>query len=95
MNIREEILSGVNKIVIKIGTRVLTNEDGFLDKHQIMELSKQVIKLRSRGYSVVVVSSGSVGAGISALGLQKRPNVLPGLQAAAAIGQGKLIEIYN
>jgi glutamate 5-kinase len=95
MNIREEILSGVNKIVIKVGTRVLTNEDGFLDKHQIMELSKQVIKLRSRGYSVVVVSSGSVGAGISALGLQKRPNVLPELQAAAAIGQGKLIEIYN
>ena len=95
MNIREEILSGVNKIVIKIGTRVLTNEDGFLDKNQIMELSKQVIKLCSGGYSVVVVSSGSIGAGISALGLQKRPNNLPELQAAAAIGQGKLIEIYN
>lgn len=95
MNIREEILSGVNKIVIKVGTRVLTNEDGFLDKHQITEFSKQVIKLRSNGYSVVVVSSGSVGAGISALGFQKRPNILPELQAAAAIGQGKLIEIYN
>jgi len=95
MNIREEILSGVNKIVIKVGTRVLTNEDGFLDKHQITEFSKQVIKLRSNGYSVVVVSSGSVGAGISALGFQKRPNTLPELQAAAAIGQGKLIEIYN
>ena len=95
MNIREEILSNVSKIVIKIGTRVLTNEDGFLDKYQIMELSKQVIKLCSGGYSVVVVSSGSIGAGISALGLQKRPNNLPELQAAAAIGQGKLIEIYN
>lgn len=95
MNIREEILSGVNKIVVKIGTRVLTNEDGFLDKNQIMALSKQVIKLRSGGYSVVVVSSGAIGAGISALGLQKRPNNLPELQAAAAIGQGKLIEIYN
>jgi len=95
MNIREEILSNVSKIVIKIGTRVLTNEDGFLDKCQIMELSKQVIKLCSGGYSVVVVSSGSIGAGISALGLQKRPNNLPELQAAAAIGQGELIEIYN
>lgn len=95
MNIRKEILSGVNKIVVKIGTRVLTNEDGFLDKHQIMELSKQIIKLRSSGYSVVVVSSGSIGAGISALGLQKRPGSLPELQAAAAIGQGKLIEVYN
>ena len=95
MNIREEILSNVSKIVIKIGTRVLTNEDGFLDKNQIMELSKQIIKLRSRGFSVVVVSSGSIGAGISALGRQKRPNILPELQAAAAIGQGKLIEAYN
>ena len=95
MDIREEILSGVNKIVIKMGTRVLTNEDGFLDKHQIMAVSKQVIKLRSRGFSVVIVSSGSIGAGISALGLQKRPSILPELQAAAAIGQGKLIEAYN
>ena len=95
MNIREEILANVNKIVIKIGTRVLTNNDGFLDKNQIMKLSKQVIKLRSRGFSVVVVSSGSIGAGISALGCLKRPTILPELQAAAAIGQGKLIEVYN
>ncbi len=95
MNIREEILSNVSKIVIKIGTRVLTNEDGLLDKNRIMELSKQVVKLRLKGFSVVIVSSGSIGAGISALGLQKRPSILPELQAAAAIGQGKLIEVYN
>ena len=95
MNIREKTLSNVSKIVIKIGTRVLTDEDGLLDKNQIMELSKQVIALRSRGFCVVIVSSGSIGAGISALGLQKRPNILPELQAAAAIGQGKLIETYN
>jgi glutamate 5-kinase len=95
MNVREEILSNVSKIVIKIGTRVLTNEDGLLDKNRIMELSKQVVDLRLRGFSVVIVSSGSIGAGIGALGLQKRPDFLPELQAAAAIGQGKLIEIYN
>ena len=95
MNIREEILSNVSKIVIKIGTRVLTNEDGLVDKNRIMELSKQVVKLRLKGFSVVIVSSGSIGAGISALGLQKRPSILPELQAAAAIGQGKLIEVYN
>jgi glutamate 5-kinase len=95
MNIREEILSNVRKIVIKIGTRVLTKDDGLLDKNRIMELSEQVVKLRLRGFSVVIVSSGSIGAGISALGLQKRPSILPELQAAAAIGQGKLIEVYN
>ena len=95
MNIREEILSNVSKIVIKIGTRVLTNEDGLLDKNRIMDLSRQVVELRLKGFSVVIVSSGSIGAGISALGLRKRPSILPELQAAAAIGQGKLIEVYN
>ncbi len=95
MNIRKEALSNVRKIVVKIGTRVLTNEDGFLDKNQIMELSRQIVGLYSAGFSVVVVSSGAIGAGISALGHRKRPNILPELQASAAIGQGKLIEIYN
>ena len=95
MNIRKEALSNVRKIVVKIGTRVLTNEDGFLDKNQIMELSRQIVGLYSAGFSVAVVSSGAIGAGISALGRRKRPNILPELQASAAIGQGKLIEIYN
>ncbi len=95
MDIRKEILSNVRKIVVKIGTHVLTNEDGILDKNQILKLSKQIVELCSMGYSVIVVSSGAIGAGISALGHSKRPNVLPELQAAAAIGQGELIEIYN
>jgi glutamate 5-kinase len=95
MNIRKEALSNVRKIVVKIGTRVLTNEGGFLDKNQIMELSRQIVGLYSAGYSVVVVSSGAIGAGISALGLRKRPNILPELQASAAIGQSKMMEIYN
>ena len=95
MDIRKEILSNVRKIVVKIGTHVLTNEDGILDKNQILKLSKQIVELCSMGYSVIVVSSGAIGAGISALGRSKRPNVLPELQAAAAIGQGELIEIYN
>lgn len=95
MNIRKEVLSNTRKIVIKIGTRVLTNEDGYLDKDRILKLTKQIARLCSRGYSVVVVSSGAVGAGMRALELEKRPVLLPDLQATAAIGQGKLIEIYN
>jgi len=95
MNIREEVLSKVNKIVVKIGTHVLTNADGLLDGNQIMELSRQIIILCTNGYKVVVVTSGAIGAGIGALGRCKRPTILPELQAAAAIGQGKLMEIYN
>ncbi len=95
MNIREEVISKVGKIVVKIGTHVLTNADGLLDGNQIMELSRQIIKLCVKGYKVVVVSSGAIGAGVSALGRSKRPTILPELQAAAAVGQGKLMEAYN
>ncbi|GJQ59934.1 MAG: glutamate 5-kinase [Candidatus Scalindua sp. AMX11] len=95
MNIRKETLSKVNKIVVKIGTHVLTNADGILDNNQIMDLSRQIILLCTKGYKVVVVTSGAIGAGISAMGRTKRPTILPELQAAAAIGQGKLMEVYN
>ncbi|MCP5002888.1 MAG: glutamate 5-kinase [Planctomycetes bacterium] len=95
MNIREKTLSNVDKIVVKIGTHVLTNSDGILDNNQIMELSRQIIALCTKGYKVVIVTSGAIGAGISALGRSKRPTILPELQAAAAIGQGKLMEAYN
>ncbi|MDR4505599.1 MAG: glutamate 5-kinase [Candidatus Scalindua sp.] len=95
MNIREKILSKVNRIVVKIGTHVLTNTDGILDNSQIMELSRQIIMLCTQGYKVVIVTSGAIGAGIRALGRSRRPTILPELQAAAAIGQGKLMEAYN
>lgn len=94
-DIRKEIISMVKKIVVKVGTAVLTDKAGFLDRNQIAALSRQVAELRIRGYDVVIVSSGAIGAGIGELGLRVRPKTLPELQAAAAVGQGKLIAAYD
>ncbi|MGQ3685089.1 MAG: glutamate 5-kinase [Candidatus Loosdrechtia sp.] len=92
---RYQILSKAKKVVVKIGTGVLTNEEGFLDRAQIKGLAKQVVELRKMGYRAVVVSSGAIGSGMGELGIGKRPGTLPELQAIAAIGQSKLISMYD
>lgn len=92
---RSKIISRVKKIVIKIGTNVVTGRDGLLDKAVIGELAEQVIQLRFNGYYVVIVSSGAIGSGLSELGIRTRPKTLPKLQAAAAVGQCKLISFYD
>jgi glutamate 5-kinase len=94
-DIRNQILSKAKKVVVKIGTGVLTTDDGYVDKEQIQRLAGQVVELKKMGYDVVVVSSGAIGSGMGELGLEKRPGTLPELQAVAAIGQSKLISTYD
>ncbi|CAG0943027.1 glutamate 5-kinase [Candidatus Brocadiaceae bacterium] len=94
-DIRNQILSKVKKVVVKIGTGVLTTDDGYVDKEQIQRLAEQVVELKTMGYDVVVVSSGAIGSGMGELGIEKRPGTLPELQAVAAIGQSKLISTYD
>jgi glutamate 5-kinase len=94
-DLRRQILSKVKKIVVKIGTGVLTTDDGCLDKNQIKQLAGQVVELKKMGYGVVVVSSGAIGSGMGELGIEKRPATLPELQAVASIGQSKLISMYD
>ena len=93
--LRQEIANAASTIVVKVGTRVLTHENGTLNETQIAALSDQLHTICARGRRVVLVSSGAVGAGMSELGLKKRPTDLARLQAVAAIGQAKLIETYN
>ncbi|MHC4276978.1 MAG: glutamate 5-kinase [Planctomycetota bacterium] len=92
---RETIVSGVKRLVVKVGTGVITTKDGLLDADQVANISRQVIGLKRRGYEVVIVSSGSVGAGMGELGMRKRPATLPDIQATAAVGQSKLIGAYD
>ncbi|MDR4509294.1 MAG: glutamate 5-kinase [Candidatus Brocadiaceae bacterium] len=94
-NVRKQILSSVKKVVIKIGTGVLTTNNGDLDRTQVQKLAEQVVELREAGYQVVMVSSGAVGCGMRELDIRKRPTTLPELQAVAAIGQCKLISSYD
>ncbi len=93
--LRQEIAATANPIVVKIGTRVLTDAAGKLDEQQVQRLSKQLAGLMQRGRNVVLVSSGAVAAGMSLLGLTDRPTDLAHLQAVAAVGQARLIEAYD
>ncbi len=92
---RKTIISRTKRIVVKVGTGVITTREGFLDMQQVGNLSRQLVELRDRDYQVVLVSSGAVGAGMGELELKKRPTTLPELQATAAVGQSKLIAAYN
>lgn len=82
-------------VVIKIGTGVLTREDGILDTASLARLVMAIADLLGENRRCVVVSSGAVGAGISALGLGEYPNDVPTRQAAAAVGQTRLMHAYE
>jgi len=92
---REEYLSGVKRLVVKVGTAVVSAPDGRLDAGRVATLAEQVDALAGSGYEVVLVTSGAIGAGMGELGLEKRPTALPHLQAAASVGQTQLMGAYN
>ena len=81
--------------VVKVGTSVLTDSTGRLDPARIHHLAEQISAVMDAGHKLALVSSGAVGAGMGQLGLDRRPDNLPGLQAAAAIGQAYLIRAYD
>ncbi|HEY3968606.1 MAG TPA: glutamate 5-kinase [Planctomycetaceae bacterium] len=93
--VRREIIATAKTLVVKIGTNVLSKEDDTLDDSRFEALAAQIHAVRQSGRRVVLVSSGAIGAGIGLLGLQKRPDDLPHLQAAAAVGQAHLIHRYD
>lgn len=92
---RKELLKAVKRIVIKIGSRVLTDSDGALDMTVIGRICDEIAFLRQQGLEVIVVSSGAIAAGRSALGLTDKPRTIPHKQAAAAVGQTRLMLAYE
>lgn len=88
-------LSKAKRVVIKLGTGVLTSGIGNLDTARIKVLCSQVNTLRQRGIEVILVSSGAVGLGMGRLELEKRPKDLATLQACAAVGQSILINNWQ
>jgi glutamate 5-kinase len=83
------------RVVVKLGTGVLTSGIGQLDTTRIDAISAQLAALRAQGTEVIVVSSGAVGLGMGALGLAKRPKELSKKQACAAIGQSRLMQTWQ
>ena len=90
-----ESIKTASRIVIKLGTGVLTDRGKQPDLAQMAQLVAQIAALCAQGRQVALVSSGAVGAGMGALGHQKRPADLAELQACAAVGQSRLMAIYD
>lgn len=95
MNIREKYLADVNRVVVKVGTSTITHENGLLNFDRIDKLARQLSDLHNQGKEVVLVTSGAIGVGAGKLGLKTKPSTIPEKQAAAAIGQGILLHIYE
>lgn len=85
----------LQRIIVKIGSSLLTNNGKGLDRTAIYEWASQIAKLHNEGKEVILVSSGAVAEGVVRMGLEERPKKLEGLQACAAIGQMGLIETWS
>ena len=92
---RRKVLNDISRLVVKVGTGVLTDRRKQPDPEQLKQLVAQLAGLRRAGREVVFVTSGAVGAGMGALGYEKRPSDLAELQACAAVGQSRLMAIYE
>ena len=84
-----------DRLVIKVGTASLVGADGEPEEEKLARLCAQMIQLRRGGIEVILVSSGAIAAGLGPLGLDARPSDIPSLQAAAAVGQGRLLSRYS
>ena len=95
MNYRER-LKDKKRIVIKIGSSSLTHsETGRLNLRKLEVLARELSALRNQGKDVILVSSGAVATGVAALGLEEKPTELKRKQACAAVGQARLMMIYQ
>ena len=83
------------RVVAKIGTSSLTDDGGRIQRDAIAALCAEVGQLRARGDEVVIVTSGAVAAGVAAMGLRSRPSDMETLQALSAVGQSRLMAVYD
>lgn len=83
------------RIIIKIGTNVITKEDGHLDIPRLQSLVSQIVSLKNAKRDVLVVTSGAIGAGMAKLGLKEKPIDMVLKQASAAVGQSSLMHYYE
>jgi glutamate 5-kinase len=89
------VLRGARRIVVKVGSSLVTNEGRGLDAAAIGDWCRQMAALAGEGREMVMVSSGAIAEGMKRLGWATRPRELPELQAAAAVGQMGLVQMYE
>ena len=95
LRVRSTVLKDISRVVVKLGTGVLTDSRKQPDLAQMQQLVAQIAEQRQAGREMVLVSSGAVGAGMGVLGYAKRPDDLAELQACAAVGQSRLMATYE
>jgi len=83
------------RVVVKVGTRLLTHATGKLNLGYMEKVTRELADLSNQGHEVILVSSGSIGAGRGRLNIDRNPLSIPEKQAIAAVGQGLLIQIYE
>jgi len=94
MNLRQIPIESIRRVVVKVGSNVLTAPDG-LNIKIMRELARQIGTLMDRGLEIILVSSGAMASGVKKIGLDRRPDELPRRQAVAAVGQAGLIMEYE
>ena len=93
-DLRRKYVRQAKRVVVKVGSRILSSERG-LHARRIGRLVRELAALHDQGKKLVIVSSGAIASGISRLGLAKRPRDLPQEQALAAVGQIRLMALYE
>jgi glutamate 5-kinase len=88
-------LAGARRVVVKIGSSLLTNGGAGLDRGAISDWVRQIAALRAQGLELLVVSSGAIAEGMKRLGWTRRPRAVNELQAAAAVGQMGLVQMWE
>jgi glutamate 5-kinase len=88
-------IHSVNTIVVKVGSRILASPNTPTHEHRVRTFVGDLVAVHSAGMRVLVVSSGAVAHGWTALGLKRRPQVMPRVQACASVGQIRLMQMYE
>ena len=94
-DIRREILGKGRRIVVKVGSSILASVEKGLRYEVFSHLTKEISDLKRQGYEIVLVSSGAIAAGMEKLGYKTRPLAITQKQATAAVGQTRLMNIYE
>ena len=94
-DIRKKVLEKARRIVVKVGSSILASVEKGLHYEVFSHLTKEISELKRQGYEIVLVSSGAIAAGMEKLGYKTRPQSITQKQATAAVGQSRLIHIYE
>jgi glutamate 5-kinase len=94
-DLRRRTLGKARRIVVKVGSSILASVEKGLHHEVFSHLAKEISDLKRKGYEIVLVSSGAIAAGMEKLGYKTRPQSITQKQATAAVGQGRLINIYE